>query len=460
MLKRSIIAFWITIILGFYPSFALAADIYVKTPVTRTTINTAIASASPGDVVIIPDGTYNNLSNKGGSPITVAVSGTSGNEISLKPATVGGVKFTGTARIEVTGSYWIIQDFKFEDLRSYSPLTLIITPIGIHGDNVRITNCYFKNIGAVGDKWGGAIMWYNTDADNGEVDYNTFEGWAEIATISTGGAFDLHIHHNYFTHPIVAERENVLHLGYDALSVVKSDTNMLVEYNYFYKCRGARQMVDNKTSSNTYRYNVSEESEMFSLRKGDDCVIDSNYFLNSAGYAIRSLGEGHIIKNNYIAGTADEDDTAFLWISSGTVLVQDSSGSVRSKNIQVLNNTITGFGRYGFLIGKRWPSEVYDPENLTFKNNIITKSVGYLVGHYGCKGTFIWENNRHYNHETATYWIYGENGGPEPDSGIVHAATVIQPVQPPISVSDVGVSWMREKTTVQAPEQLRTAIPD
>lgn len=453
MLKRSIIAFWITIILGFYPSFAFAADIYVATPVTRTTINTAIASASPGDVVIIPDGTYNNLSNKGGRPITVAVSGTLGNEITLRAATPGGVAFTGTCHIKVDGNYWIIKDFIFENNISYSPSTVSTNPVLILGDYVTVTNCAFKNKTTAQDAYGGALIAFGDGADNDTLSYCTFENWDDIIAAKFNLADEYHIHHNYFSSNI-GNHHSAIELGTDSLEVITNDTNSIVEYNYFDLLVGDEpEVISVKTSSVTFRYNHFYHSNSLVLRLGDDSTVESNYFFGDGtdnGPAVRIHGEGHKIINNYI-----EDNYTGIFIPSGGVLEPSTSGHVRAKNVQVLNNTIVNTIYWGILIGKWWPTEVYDPENLTFKNNIITQGAGYLVGYYGCRGTFTWENSLHYNQEKATYWIYGEAGTAEPNPGIVHAtADLTRPVQPPISASDVGVSWMRG-TTVQAPEQLR-----
>lgn len=468
MLKRSIIAFWITIILGFCPSFAFAADIYVKTPVTRTTINTAIASASPGDVVIIPDGTYHNLSDRRfAHEITITVSGSSGsgNEITLKAATPGGVKFTGTTYIVVDGSYWTIKDLIFENIRSYSPSTIQIAMINIRGDYDRVSNCFFKNIGVAGDQWGGYIIRHQVDADNGEIDNNTFENWAAVSALAPLRALNLHVHHNYFTSPASpdADHDSAMHIGGDSIGYQTLDAHHIIEYNYFYACNGDPETISSKISSVTYRYNVFDgrgsntQNGALVLRLGDDCIVEGNYFYEmgrgNIGEAIRIHGEGHKITNNYIEGTVGS--TSIL-IASGAHIKPQVYGHVRAKNIQVLDNTIVNSNSNGIVIGQWWPVEKnpYDPENLTFENNKITQSTGYLVIDGGHTGTFAWSNNVHYNQRTATYWRIKEAGVSEPDSGIIHAAPVIQPVQLPISASGVGVSWMRE-ALLEAPEHLR-----
>ena len=471
MLKRSIIAFWITIILGFCPSFAFAADIYVKTPVTRTTINTAIASASPGDVVIIPDGTYHNLSDRNNRQITIAVSGSSGsgNEITLKAATPGGVEFTGKAYIVVDGSYWTIKDLIFENIRSYSPSRISVVMFNIRGDYVRVTNNHFKNIGIVGDRYGGAIIRYQVGADNGEVDYNTFENWAAVSAITPFKALNLHVHHNYFTNPTSSNHDSAMHIGGDSIDYQKLDAYHIIEYNYFNVCNGDAETISNKISSTTYRYNVFDGRDdngkmgALVLRMGDDCIVEGNYFYEmgrgNIGEAIRIHGEGHKITNNYIEGTVG---SASILIAAGSQIKPQTYGHVRAKNIQVLNNTIVNSSSNGIIIGQWWPIEKnpYDPENLTFKNNKITQSTSYLVTDGGHTGTFAWSNNLHYNQGTATYWRIKEAGVREPDSGIIHAdPDLTQPVKPPISKSDVGVSWMRDASLPEAPKFLRMEPP-
>ena len=70
-------------------------------------LNTAIASASPGDVLKLQDGTYNDAA------ITIGPNGTAANRITVCSETVGGVRFTGDSTITVDGDHVTLLGFDF-----------------------------------------------------------------------------------------------------------------------------------------------------------------------------------------------------------------------------------------------------------------------------------------------------------------------------------------------------------
>src|SRR4030095_9256512 len=74
----------------------------------------------------------------------------------------------------------------------------------------------------------------------------------------------------------------------------------LIEYNLFERCNGENEMISNKSSSNTYRYNTISDSPdgELTLRHGNDCLVYGNYFRNSAG--MRIFGDRHQIFSIYL----------------------------------------------------------------------------------------------------------------------------------------------------------------
>jgi len=373
-----------------------------STQSTLSGLNTAIAAASAGDEICLTDGTYSNFSTQG-SPIDIQnTSGTSGNEIIVRPETVGGVSFNGTFHMNIgtsadasKGKYFIIKDFIWDNI---DVTGVTIKGIYVYADNVRITNCSFTDFGDSGDNEAGSIVFFQAGADDGELDYCTFDTWEKAYVVSSlGSAF--HMHHCYLTNPTDNTGHGV-ELGGD--SVFDTDYNMIVEYNYFYKVNGAFAALSNKTSSATFRYNVFDQSEDFVLRKGEDNVVDTNYFLNSIGNnsTIRIFDAGHKVINNYIIGAP-----------SGYMAIDIAGDQANSSlyqeatNLHLASNTIIGSATVGIGIGY-CGSSCDDPDTITLENNLIDQAAGTLI--YLYNGTNITATtNTCNNYSTATY----ENGG-------------------------------------------------
>ncbi len=424
MKRVVIILFVMFLIIGmvlFLVGGVSATDIYVATPVTAAAINSAIVSAQPGDCVIIPDGTYSNLNQ-----ITVPsdVDGTEANPITLKAATAGGVTFTGNSAaplIFVQGDWWIIRDFKFIDISEVGDANTygIVTR---DATGTRVTNTYWEGFAVLTDpdKYNWCI-WIGSrgTGHHSRVDHNTFiENNAVHITLSHEAMY-CRVDHNYLKDSLSPSGGfgglPTMHIGGDRWRT-QIDLYTTFEYNLFEDTLGAEEAIANKASSNTYQYNVFKSTEGkksygLVLRGGDDCIINGNYFFDIDKQNIRVHGTGHKIINNYF----ENPGYSAILLAEGGVNYQHVS------DIFIANNLIVNPVLRGIHIGW-WPSGDVKPNNLAFKNNMITSNVAnsYLVKDSGHTGTFIWENNLHYATGGASYWI-NDGGGNEPSSGITHA---------------------------------------
>jgi poly(beta-D-mannuronate) lyase len=111
------------------------------------------------------------------------------------------------------------------------------------------------------------------------------------------------IHHNYF-HDFTSPGGNgaeTIRFGLSGLSL--SNGYGLIEHNLFVRCTGENELISNKSSANTYRYNTILDSPggELTLRHGNECVVSGNYFRNSAG--MRIFGDRHQIFSNYFEAT-------------------------------------------------------------------------------------------------------------------------------------------------------------
>ena len=402
---------------------ASAADIWVSTPVTHTTINTAIASASAGDVVIIPDGTYTNL---GQIEVPSTVDGTESNPIILKAETKGGVIMKGNPAglrmMFIEGDWWVIQDFQFinisevGDANTYGIITRDAT-------GTRITNNYWEGFGVLTNtnKNSWPIWIGNGGTGNySRIDYNTFfENEALGVTISPT-ALHCQIDHNHFK-AFLQDGDNgfsAIQTGYHTSYYVNLYT--IVEYNLFENMNADPETISSKSSSNTFRYNVFKSTNGtvaygMVLRAGDDCIVESNYFFDVDKQNLRVHGTGHKIINNYF----ENPDYSAILLTNGDN--GTTSGYANVEDIFIADNTIVNPIYRGIHIGW-WAACDVKPDNLTFKNNIIISDVAgsYLVRDDGHTGTFTWTTNLHYATGTANYWL-NNGGGDEPGTGITHA---------------------------------------
>jgi poly(beta-D-mannuronate) lyase len=253
-------------------------------------LQAAIEAATPGDTITLKNGTYAVT-----AAIKVARSGTPEKPIVLAAETVGGVELSGTHGFTVTSpaSFVIIQGFRF----THASGTIAI---GSGTNHVRFTRNTFQCSGE------GAYL--TVTGDDAEVDRNEFRDKHTlgnmISVTGTGSqvARKLWIHHNSF-HDFANAHGNgaeTIRFGLSGLSL--STGAGLVEYNRFVRCVGENELISNKSSGNTYRYNTFLESPgaQLTLRHGNDCVVYGNIFRGTDG--LRIFGDRHLIFSNYFEG--------------------------------------------------------------------------------------------------------------------------------------------------------------
>jgi poly(beta-D-mannuronate) lyase len=460
-MKERIVTVYMAIFISLLlPLDVFAVDILVSTPVTSKKINSAIASASPGDVVIIPDGTYSSFNQ---IVVPRYVDGTEANPITLKSATAGGVTFTGNSAsplIFVQGDWWIIRDFKFIDVSE-------VGNANTHGINTRdatgtrVTNNYFEGFGVLTDtnknSWPVWIGHFGK-GNYSRVDHNTFTENEAMCIVVSSTASHCQVDHNYFKDTLKdgSNGFSAIHVGGTGSS--KIDLYTTVEYNVFENMSADAETISNKSSSNTYQYNVFKSiggatAHGLVLRSGDDCIIDGNYFFDVDKQNIRVHGTGHKIINNYFENPG----------YSAILLAEGGTNYAHVSDILIANNTIFDTPGKGIHIGW-WAGCDVKPNNLTFKNNIIKSSKGHLIRDEGHTGTFTWTANLHYATGSATYWV-NDGGGYEIRSGITHANPNLQKGQyiyrlQASSTNAINKGVRDINVTTDIDKNLRDASPD
>ncbi|MEX0321592.1 MAG: chondroitinase-B domain-containing protein [Puniceicoccaceae bacterium] len=277
-------------------------------------LSALLPSALPGDTYILDNGIYNN------EGIKFEATGTEKAPITLRAETPGGVLLTGDSYIEVGGSWLVLSGFVLTDGWNDSRDSAISFRAGGSrvANNCRITNCAIIDFSppdsSIDRDWVAFYGQYN------RFDHNLLSGHSNkgvtMVVWRTNNKRDYHmIDHNHFRNRGSGGGEN----GWETIRVGTSSdslspSNTIVEYNLFESCDGEIEIISNKSGENIYRYNTFWKSQgMLTLRHGNDCVVEGNYFLgegrsNTGG--IRVIGERHTVINNYIERTTGRDDAA------------------------------------------------------------------------------------------------------------------------------------------------------
>jgi len=253
-------------------------------------LNARISTAVPGDTIIVSNGLYATTSS-----IAVTKVGTAANPITIQAQTIGGVEIRGTHGFNLNSpaAYITIEGFKLTHTNSLS--------IGAGTSHCRFT----RNTIQLSIPPTNQVSYIKISGDDAQIDYNELRNKStlgEMLDISGSGsqvARRLWVHHNYF-HDFTSPGGNgaeTIRWGLSGLSL--STGNGLCEYNLFVRCQGENEMISNKSSGNTYRYNTVLDcvGGEISQRHGNDCFYYGNYMRNTQG--MRIYGDRHKIFSNY-----------------------------------------------------------------------------------------------------------------------------------------------------------------
>jgi parallel beta-helix repeat protein len=325
----------------------------------QSRINSAIA----GDLIILTNGIYTTT-----GAITINRQGTAQHPIVISADTIGGAEIRGSA------SFSLNSPAAFVTIRGFRLTHAIGTVQAQAGTNhCRITRNVFQ---LTGDG-----IYLLVSGDDCEVDHNTFQNKSTVGQMfsirgpgSAGMAQRTWVHHNLFQNfsSVGGNGGETLQIGLSGRSL--TDAHTLVENNLFVNCNGENEMISNKSSANTYRYNTFRDSTSgeLTLRHGNDCVVHSNFFLNTAG--LRFFGDDHQIYSNYF-----EDCDPGIQIGNGDGEVADGAPLTshdRPDRVRVSFNTLVNNNRSVIMSGR---TNGLGATALVFGNNVIQSDLSVIL---------------------------------------------------------------------------------
>ncbi len=342
------------------------------------TLQSTIDNAVAGDVIIMHNGVYTT-----DAYITVNRQGTEAEPIRILAQTVGGVEITGTHGFNVTSpaAYVEINGFLFTHASGRNQIRSGAT-------HIRFVHNFFQCTGE------GAYL--TVAGDYAEIALNEFRNKSTLGNMidvrGAGSQIAQHvwIHHNYF-HDFTSPGGNgaeTIRFGLSGLSL--SNGYGLIEHNLFVRCTGENEMISNKSSANTYRYNTLVDSPggELTLRHGNECVVYGNYLRNTGG--MRIFGDRHKIFSNYLEGATG------INIGNGDGEVADGAPLTshdRPDNCEITFNTLVNNARNYFQTGR---TNGLGATDTVFANNILQGggAAASLSGPYtggAWSGNTIWQ---------------------------------------------------------------------
>jgi poly(beta-D-mannuronate) lyase len=323
------------------------------------TLAARIKTAAPGDTVVMKNGTYTTERD-----ILVECAGTAELPIIIRAESIGGVEIAGAGGFDVEepALHVAIAGFVFTHASGKNT-------VGPGTRHVRFTRNTFR---CVGD---GHFL--SVSGDDMQIDFNDFgpktSPGTMIAVSGTGSqvARRIWIHRNYF-HDFANDGSGGAEMiRFGLLSAHRLSVGAgLVEHNLFVGCRGTNEMISNRSSGNTYRYNTFLDSPTshLTVRQGNDCAIYGNVFRNTEG--LRFHGDRHRIysnyfEGNYIAVAIGNGDIEFADVPEGA----SPNSRDRPDACAIVFNTFVGNATH--LRMSKGAAESLGARGTVFANNLI-----------------------------------------------------------------------------------------
>jgi poly(beta-D-mannuronate) lyase len=356
----------------------------VHTVNSLSALQTRINSAVAGDVIILQNGIYTNT-----SAISINRVANAASPILIRAQTTNGVEITGAHGFSLNSpaAYIIIQGFVFTHTSGRNSVANGAT-------HCRFTRNIFQ---CTGEGAYLTIAGHDTEVDRNEFrNKSTVGNMIDVRGSGSQVARRVWIHHNHF-HDFTSAGGNgaeTLRFGLSGLSLSTGDG--LIEHNLFIRCRGENELISNKSSGNTYRYNTFLESAgaQLTLRHGNDCLAYGNYFRQTDG--LRVFGDRHLIFANYF-----ERNTKGVDMGNGDGEVADGAALTshdRPDNCIVAFNTfITNNVHY--QMGGR--TDGLGALNITVVNNLFQGSGNMASISGSAPYTGTWSGNIRWNNSNA-----------------------------------------------------------
>ncbi|HVE62098.1 MAG TPA: polysaccharide lyase 6 family protein, partial [Chitinophagaceae bacterium] len=266
-------------------------------------LNAANKKAQPGDVIILTNGEWKNVT------ITLSCNGTKEKPVTIKAQTAGKVFITGASRLMLGGNFLIVDGLYFTN--GYAGDEAVIN-FRINKDQLanycRVTNCAvndFNNPKRMDENY-----WVAFYGKNNRLDHCSFKDKKNIGVLlavildDERSRENFHsIDNNYFGRrpPLASNGGEIIRVGVSQHAEFNSNTQ--ITDNYFDNCDGETEIVSIKSASNVVKNNLFKECQgSVVLRHGDNNIVENNIFLGNdkpGTGGVRVINKGQWVVNNF-----------------------------------------------------------------------------------------------------------------------------------------------------------------
>ncbi|MEL6666517.1 MAG: chondroitinase-B domain-containing protein [Pseudomonadota bacterium] len=343
---------------------------------TQDEYTAAMKVVQPGDIVVLANGVWQDFD------LILEAEGTAENPIYLVAEEPGKVVLSGQSSLRLGGKHLVVSGLVFRD--GYTPRNEVISfrrDSETLAFNSRVTNTVIENYNnpdrAQRDTW---VVMYG---QNNEFDHNHLSGKLNSGPTMTvrlntenSQNNNHHIHHNYFgPRPVFGSNGGeTLRIGTSHYSLTNSNT--LVENNFFDRCSGEVEIISNKSGGNAYRGNTFFESRgTLTLRHGNGTLLENNLFDgNGAPYTggVRVINAQQTVRNNMFKDLTGTRFSGALVVMNG-VPNSPINRYHQVDGARIENNTFDNVGTIELGEGSDTERSAV-PINSSFENNVVIGS--------------------------------------------------------------------------------------
>lgn len=359
--------------------------------VDATSLQAAISTAAPGDVIELTDGNYADV-----GLIAVSTSG-----ITLTRAADSTAVITGNTCLYVSGSDVRITGLVFEDFSLVDGSFCQSNGeaiVAINGNRATFDNNTMLGDALIAAPSGeDTLNWVSLKKSDATVERNTFQnkrglqadGVSElkgsfISVYITGSGSNNIIQYNLFKDMLMASESSAygIQIGRSTGADAADDGFNTVQFNLFDNVDSKSRVIKVQGGNNTVHGNTIIDSQgMIALEDGQANVVTNNVILPSGNDSndggISFAPYGHTIMNNYIAGsktTSVERGALMLnWNATGT-----GNSLLTSSAVLVSGNTVINT-KQPILFGSKSCTTNTAAFLIQMENNLIANGVSDMA---------------------------------------------------------------------------------